>query len=315
MSDELRPPILLFGNTRSGATIIQKTMSAHPDITGWYEPNALWLYADPGRIYDEFDESDATEPVKRYIRSKFLKYQKKHGNRIILEKTPQNILRIPYVRAIFPEAIFLFIVRNPFSFISSVELKWQRTVTRQGIIRRLKDTPPTQLHHWVRRYLRQQISKRLLKKKYLSIWGPRYRGIYDDLKTHDMLTVIARQWSVCSRKAEDALAKFDDSRVLRLKYEEFVENPFRDIERICNHCGFAMTDGLEQAAKGLVKTDRLLKWQRFDPEDLSRILPEIEEEMQRHGYTVPEEISHTVENPAGIIRESLTIRAVDPEGI
>ncbi len=123
MSNELKPPIFLFGNTRSGTTIVQKVMSTRQDIAGWYEPNALWLYADPGRIHDEFDESDATKRVKRYIRQRFLKYQEQHGNCVVLEKTPQNILRIPYVRAIFPEAAFLFIVRNPFSFISSVELK------------------------------------------------------------------------------------------------------------------------------------------------------------------------------------------------
>jgi hypothetical protein len=117
MSSELKSPIFIFGNTRSGTTIVQKVMSTHPEIAGWYEPNALWLYAEPGRIHDEFDEGDATDKVKKYIRKQFLEYQKQHGNRIVLEKTPQNILRIPYVRAIFPEAKFLFIVRYPFSLI------------------------------------------------------------------------------------------------------------------------------------------------------------------------------------------------------
>src|SRR5574341_1701750 len=120
MSSELKLPIILIGNTRSGATIVQKVMAVHPDVVKWYEPNAIWLYADPGRRHDEFDESDATDKVKRYIRKQFLKFQQQHGNGVVMEKTPQNILRIPYVRAIFPEASFLFIVRNPFSFINSV---------------------------------------------------------------------------------------------------------------------------------------------------------------------------------------------------
>src|SRR5919108_5845859 len=122
MSGELRPPIILFGNFRSGTTILQKVISTHPDVVKWYEPYGLWLCADPGRSHDEFDENDATDKVKRYIRNKFLKYQQQHGNRIIMEKSPTNVLRIPYVRAIFPEASFLYIVRNPLSFISSVEL-------------------------------------------------------------------------------------------------------------------------------------------------------------------------------------------------
>ena len=296
MSNELKPPILLFGNTRSGTTIVQKVLSTHPDVVEWYEPNALWLYADPGRVHDEFYESDATDKVKRYIRKRFLKYQKRNGNRVVLEKTPQNILRIPYVRAIFPEATFLFIVRDPFSFISSVEYKWQRPVTGSGIVRRLKDMPLSQLHYWVRRYIVQQIYKRVLRRKYLSIWGPRYGGIQDDLKTHDLLTVIARQWSVCSSKAEKDMAAFENGQILRLKYEDFVEDPISDLERICAHCGLEMTGDMVKAARGMVKSDRKLKWQRFDPHDLARILPEIRDEMQRHGYEIPAEITQSIEN-------------------
>jgi Sulfotransferase family len=293
MAKEIKPPIILFGNTRSGTTIVQKIMSVHPDIAGWYEPNALWLYGDAGRIHDEFDESDARKRVKEYIRKKFYKYQKRNGNSAILEKTPQNILRVPYVRAIFPDATFLFIVRNPFSFISSVEFKWQRPVTGRGVMRRLKDTPLIQLHHWVRRYINQQIYKRVLKRKYLSIWGPRYKGIHEDLKTHDLLTVIARQWSICSRRAEQGFELFDNGQILRLRYEDFVRNPIPDLERICAHCGFKLTTEMVRAANELVKSDRQLKWVRFDPDELARILPEIEEEMIRHGYEIPPEIVQT----------------------
>ncbi|MHA2092512.1 MAG: sulfotransferase family protein [Candidatus Kariarchaeaceae archaeon] len=295
MSSELKSPIILFGNTRSGTTIVQKVMSTHPDLVGWYEPNALWLYADPGRNHDEFNESDATDRVSRYMHNQFLNYQKNNGNSVVFEKTPQNILRIPYVRAIFPEATFLFIVRNPFSFISSVEYKWQKSVTGRGILRRLKDTPLSQLHHYGYHYFVQQYNKRLLRRKYLSMWGPRYIDIQEDLKTQDLLTVIARQWSVCSMKAEKALAQFDNGKVLRLKYEDFVEDPISDLERISEHCRLEMTSDMVRAANEWVKSDRQEKWRRFDPEDLARILPEIDSEMQRHGYDIPEEITQAAE--------------------
>jgi hypothetical protein len=296
MPSELKPPIFIFGNTRSGTTIVQKVMATHAGIVGWYEPNALWLYADPGRIHDEFDEGDATRKVKQYIRNRFLKYQKQHGNCVVVEKTPQNILRIPYVRAIFPEATFLYIIRNPFSFISSVEIKWQRPVTGGGIVRRLKDLPLSQLHYWVRRYLIQQINKRVLRRKYLSIWGPRYKGIQDDLRAHDQLTVIARQWAIPSMKAEQDIAAFEDGQILRLKYEDFVDNPLHDLERICAHCQIGINNDMVNATKDMVKSDRKVKWQRFDTRDLARIIPEINDEMQRHGYEIPPEIAQSIEN-------------------
>ncbi len=273
-------------------------MAAHPDLVGWYEPNALWLYADPARRYDEFDENDATERVRRYIRKRFLRFQQRNGGRIVLEKSPQNILRIPYVRAIFPEATYLYIVRSPFSFISSVEYKWQRTVTANGIIRRLQDTPPSQLHHWVRRFMSQQFSKRILRKKYLSIWGPRYKGVYDDLASGDLMRVIAKQWSECSRQAEEALARFGAGAVLRMRYEDFVENPILHLDAICAHCGLELTDEMVQAARDMVKTDRQTKWRRFDPETLGRLLPLMRDEMERHGYEVPPEITEATRDTA-----------------
>jgi hypothetical protein len=81
-----------------------------------------------------------------------------------------------------------------------------------------------------------------------------------------------------------------------LRYEDFVADPISDLERICAHCGLEMTNDMVRAAKEWVAPDRQLKWQRFDPADLARILPEIEGEMQRHGYQVPPEIAQAIEN-------------------
>jgi len=295
MSAELTPPIILFGNFRSGTTLLQKLISTHPDVVPLYEPVGLWLYADPGRSHDEFEARDATDKVKLYIRNESLKYQQRHENRIIVEKTPHNILRIPYVRAIFPEAHFLYIVRNPLSFVSSVELKWQQPATRKRIFKRLKSTPVTQLQHYLKRFLSQQWNNRILRRKYLSIWGPRYTGIEEDLKKENLMTVIARQWSRSSSKAERDLALFENGQVLRLKYEDFVQDPIPDMERICAHCGLQMTHDMAKTVKEMVKTDRKLKWQRFEPHILARIIPELYKEMERHGYEIPAEIAQAVE--------------------
>ena len=291
MSHELIPPIILFGNTRSGTSMVQNLLATHPRVVPWYEPRTLWLCADPGREHDEFEEIDATDSVKRHIRSRFLKYQLEHGNRIVMEKTPANIFKIPYVRAILPEATFLFIVRNPFSFISSVELKWQRTLTGKGIRRRLKSTPVTQLHYYAGRFIRQYFDKRVLGRKYQSTWGPRYKGMEKDLQNNDLMTVIARQWSRGSNKAERDLARFGKDQILRLRYEDFVQDPVADLERICVHCALDMTPDMVRAAHEKVYSDRRFKWRRFDPRDLARLLPEIREEMERHGYEVPPEIA------------------------
>ena len=292
MAGDLRRPIILLGNFRSGTTMLQRIIAKHPDVVELYEPVGLWLYADPSRNHDEFDESDATNRVKSYIRGQFLKYQQEHGGRIIIEKTPHNIMRIPYVREIFPEAHFLYIVRNPLSFISSVELKWQRPAGSKRILKRVRSTPLTQIHHYLKPFLSQQWQKRVLRRKYLSIWGPRYKGIQEDLRNEDMLTVIARQWARAARKAERDLARIDDRQLLRVQVRGLRwKVPIEYLHRICQHCGLQMTDAMADHVRMTVKTDRLDKWQRFDAQQLARILPELSEQMIREDYDIPEEIA------------------------
>ena len=291
MTEELIPPIIVLGNTRSGTTVVQNLIAAHPDIVAWYEPRHLWQYADPGRENDEFDTSDATPRVVRYIRRKFLAYQRRNEGRRIVEKTPVNILRIPYVHAIFPDATYIYIVRSPWSFINSVELKWQKTVSVRGLLWRFQSTPPSQLHHYVAKYVRQLWDKRVLRRKYLSVWGPRYAGLTQDLAREDMMTVVARQWAIPSRKADADLDLFEPGSVLSLRYEDLVEDPVGHLRAIAAHCDLDVTEEMEQYALQGIKADRQEKWRRLDPTDLATVIPEVRGEMERHGYSVPEEIS------------------------
>jgi LPS sulfotransferase NodH len=109
-----------------------------------------------------------------------------------------------------------------------------------------------------------------------------------------MLTVISRQWALPSSKAEKDLAEFDQGQVLRLRYEDFVEDPIAHLKRVCDHCGLQLTEEMVKAASDSVKSDRQQKWHRLDPLDLARILPELGEEMARHGYEVPEKIAQVM---------------------
>ncbi|MER8751285.1 sulfotransferase [Mesorhizobium sp. M1050] len=284
---ELKRPIFLIGNYRSGTTIAQKLIGLHPDIVTWYEPKTLWLYADPARRHDEFVETDATERVARYIRGRFLEYQSRHGGRQIMENTPANVLRVPFVHEIFPEAIFLYITRNPFSYISSMELKWQRAKSLKGIIRLLKITPVTQIHYYARDIIKQVITKRVLGRKYTSIYGPRYNGIDRDLKDNEKLTVIARQWARGNRKAREDLAKLGNGRVLSFRYEDLIQDPELVLRRIYEHCGLSCTDDIVRMAKEMIDPGRQQKWLRLERKDLTAIIPEVRDEMEFYRYEIP----------------------------
>jgi hypothetical protein len=291
MTTELKPPIFLIGNYRSGTTIAQKLIGLHPDIVTWYEPRTLWLYADPARRHDEFAENDATEKVVRYIRDRFLEYQSRHGGRRIMENTPSNVLRVPFVHEIFPDAIFLYITRNPFSCISSMELKWQKTKTFKGLRRTLAVTPVTQLHYYAKDFIKQMIFKKLLNKKYTPIYGPRYKGIDEDLKGTEKLRVIARQWARGNRKAREDLARLGNGRVLSFRYEDLMQDPESVLRRIYRHCGLDCTDDIVRTAKEMVDPGRQQKWLRLDPKELTAIVPEVRDEMEFYRYEVPQALS------------------------
>lgn len=287
MDNNLKAPIILIGNYRSGTSITQNLIGLHPDIAAWYEPRTMWLYADPGRGHDEFDESDATHPVTLYIRQRFLAYQMRHGNRRVMEKTPGNVLRVPYVRAIFPEATFLHMTRNPFSVISSMESKWQRTKTLRGIRRSISDTPTTQLPYYLRQFLQDMVRKKILRRKYVSIYGPRYKGIEEDLRTMSRMRVVARQWAIGNRKARQDLAELEPGRVLSFRYEQLMAAPRETFRGIYDHCRLAFTPDMLDKAEQMVDPGRQDKWHRLEPAQLKAVLPEIEDEMRHCGYDLP----------------------------
>lgn len=299
MHAELKPPIFLFGNHRSGTTLTQKLIGLHPDIVTWFEPRTLWRCADPARSHDEFSQADASEEVISYIRNRFLKYQMKHGNRQIMENTPSNILRISYVNAIFPEAILLFITRNPFSCISSMELKWHRSKTWRGVLRTLSATPPTQIHFYAKVALRELVIRKLVKQE--RVFGPLYKGIREDLAAHGKLKVIARQWAWCNRIARGELAKLEKNRILSFRYEDLINDVECTVRSIYGHCGLSCDQQVIDTAKVMVDPGRQEKWMRLDLEDLASILPEIDEEMRVYGYNIPHPIQKRMEKTSHLL--------------
>lgn len=288
-ASKLKPPIILIGNHRSGTSIAQSLIGLHPEIVTWYEPRTLWRYPDPARDHDECDESDATEEVIRYIRGRFFKYQSRHGNRQVMEKTPSNVLRVPLVYKVFPESVYLHIVRNPFSCMNSIDTEWHRTKkTWKGIGRSLSDAPVTQLHHYTREFIGHMIVRKILKGPYLPIYGPRYRGIEQDVKDHGVLRVAARQWARCNRKAREDLARLLNGRVLTFRYEDLMRDPETLVQRIYEHCGLDCDEKIIRASKEMVDPGRQEKWLRLDREELKAVMPEIQEEMSVYGYDIPQ---------------------------
>ena len=277
--------------------MLQNLFALSPEVSTWPEPRTIWIYPDPSRQHDRFDESDADERTIKFIRGQFEKYQRRHGNLRIMEKTPSNVLRIPYMAKIFPESKFIYVLREPLAQISSSEIRWRRPNPalrswaetmrrwhRMKAWRRIKETPKTQLHHYLKSAATEFFRMRVLGRKYISVWGVRYPGIYEDIKQDHVWKVIAKQWLYAARQAEEDLKKLDPNRVLSFKYEDFVAQPTEYFERMCAHCSLQVTDEQLDKVSNIVDKGRQMKWKRIEAEVIEEICEFLDEPAKHFGY-------------------------------
>jgi Sulfotransferase family len=110
---KLHPPILCVGSPNSGTTILGDALGSHPDVENRSEARVLWDPQFHSRETDTFrDASDARPRDVRRLRGNFAWYQRTTGARVVLNKHPENTLRIHYLMRIFPEALLIHIVRD-----------------------------------------------------------------------------------------------------------------------------------------------------------------------------------------------------------
>jgi hypothetical protein len=205
-----------------------------------------------------------------------------------MEKTPSNIMRIPYVESIFPESKYLYIIREPFANLSSAEIRWKFESNWHHLWVRFLECPKTQIPHYLNRFLVDRYRHYILRKEYFSVWGVRYPGIYEDLKQISLEELICKQWVECSKQAEEDLSKMDPSKVMRIRYEDFVEKPVEIYREVANFFEIELTKKIESQISEMVDPSRQDKWKRLDKDILRRCFPILKDEMQRHGYKTNE---------------------------
>ncbi len=292
--DQPTPPILLLGNVRSGTSMVQGFFEQCPGVVSWFEPRTVWMYADPSRRHDRFTAEDATPKVKAYIRKRFAKQQQTLGGRI-MEKTPSNVMRLPYVHAIFPECKLIYIVRDPLAQVSSSEFRARNAINPRHARRRVLETPKTQLHHYLWRALVDHFRKKVLRRKHVSVWGVRYEGIYDDLKRTPREEVLAKQWAACSKQMAEDIAALPEGLVYQVRYEDLVADPATHFVAMCAHVGIEPPPEAIEQVRQTADPTRQGKWKRMDPQLIEAILPHVESEMARHGYSPPTDLPDDAE--------------------
>lgn len=127
---QVEQPIFILGTGRSGTTVLGLVLSMHRQVGFLNEPKALWHMIHPeediignysrGAARYRLTAADATAAVCQTAQRLFGVYLAMTFSQRIVDKYPELIFRVPFVRAIFPDAHFLFLVRNGWDTCHSI---------------------------------------------------------------------------------------------------------------------------------------------------------------------------------------------------
>ena len=154
-----------------------------------------------------------------------------------LEKTPKNMLRVPMLDRVFPDALYVHLTRDAAGNIDSLIEGWRAAdhfgpVTRQRFAR--SGYP---------------IARQLALEDYTGKWWkfalvPGWR----DLRGKSLADVAAWQYFQCNRIALDDLAGIDPARVRRVTHEDFVLAPVTTIRDLFDWAELPPSSVAEQYA-------------------------------------------------------------------
>lgn len=118
--------LFLLGSARSGTTLLGRTLLSNlKGITYLGEQNPLWMHGNAYKRDDVLTSDHATPSAKEYIRKKFETLSNSHPNTVLVDKTPANTLRVPFLRDIFPDARFIHLTRDGRDVTMSAAREWR----------------------------------------------------------------------------------------------------------------------------------------------------------------------------------------------
>lgn len=217
----IRAPIFIIGAPRSGTSVLYKKLARHPDLA-WISnitkkvpdsllvTRAIGLFRDDHRpteakkIWGRYasgahvGREDATPRARRFLRGVVRNNLKLFHKPRFLSKDCGNSLRMEFLDEIFPDAIFIHIIRDG------------RAVAHSTLrVREARDG---------------------------EFWGIRPPG-WKDLVDRPIIEAAAMQWRWTLEAVRKSAAKLDESRYMEVRYEDFVRDPEGVLEAIAQKCG------------------------------------------------------------------------------
>ncbi|MHA3771807.1 TIGR03032 family protein [Verrucomicrobiota bacterium sgz303538] len=261
-------PVFIVSAPRSGSTMLFELLSRSPDVwTIGGESHAV-IEGIPGlhpaqRNYDSnrLTSADADPGTIQTLHAAFMgclrdrdgrTWNEARGAVRMLEKTPKNALRIQFLAEAFPDALFIFLHRDPREDISSILDAW-----RSGRFVTYPQLPGWSGLPW----------SMLLIPKWTELVGK------------PLGEIAARQWMVANEQIMEDLVGLPRDRWCAVSYEETVSDPQAVAKRLCAFAGWRWDQPVESplplSAHTLTPPDPE-KWRNNEAE-LETVLPQTEE--------------------------------------
>lgn len=278
-------PVFIVSAPRSGSSFLFETLSRAPGVytIGGESHAIIEQIPELSPAIHQWQSNrltadDASPEITRQLKSNFLSALRDRDEAApptknavrFLEKTPKNALRIPFLHAAFPDAKFIYLVREAHESISSILEAWRsgRFVT----YRELPDwTGPWSL---------------------LLIPG------WQSLAGKPLNEVAAAQWETANRILLDDLSQLPQEQWTTVSYSDLVSDPQSTIERLCRFADFDWDVDLRHQAlppsRHTLTPPSPNKWQRNSAEiapvlaGLQGTITRIREVVQKSGNDASE---------------------------
>jgi hypothetical protein len=140
-------PFFILGAQGSGSTLLRLMLDAHPNLavppeTGFlrlvmaHDWVPFWEFGDRWHRRLGLTDDDRDRRLAEFYGGLFDDYAKAHGAHRWGEKTPYHVWHIDEARRLFPDAVFLAIVRHPYGAVASMSRRFDRDLAKA-------------LEHWV----------------------------------------------------------------------------------------------------------------------------------------------------------------------
>ena len=225
-------PIFILGTGRSGTTILGIVLSMHREVGYLNEPKAMWHLIHPHEdIIGNYSQAeakyrltsqDATNQMRQHAFQLFGAYLTATRSKRLVDKYPELIFRVDFVRALFPDARFIFLVRNGWDTCRSIAT-WSK---------RLGVQINGEKHDW---WGINDRKWRLLVEQLVKM-DPAFSEIADEVECFERhLDRAAVEWIVTMREGLHLMRASPDY-IHLVRFEDLTSQPDETLSVLCDFC-------------------------------------------------------------------------------